>query len=184
MKDKDITVIVAEYNSAWVGEFEKIKGYLQTDSVLSGMQIEHVGSTSVVGLAAKPIIDIDIIVEPKQKPLVFRILCKLGYRHLGDLGIIGREAFCLDNLNGLMRHNLYLCLEDSLAVKNHLNWRNCLRSSVALCTEYAKLKKALAERYYNDPAGYCSAKTEFIIAGLAKFLSESELENIREQNTP
>ncbi len=182
MTDNNILVVVEDYNTGWGDEFEKIKRFLQTNNVLKRQQIEHVGSTSVVGLAAKPIIDIDIIVKLEEKRRVLGILCAMGYTHLGDLGITGREAFRLELRSDLMKHNLYLCEEGSLAVKNHLNWRNYLRSSEKVRAEYAELKKALAKRYYNDIEAYCSAKTEFIIQGLAKFLPDSDLADIREQN--
>ncbi len=182
MAKAKVEVVIEEYNSEWAREFVKIRDYLSSSPVLMSMRIEHVGSTSVVGLPAKPIIDIDIMVKESEMAESFNAICSLGYRHLGDLGIIGREAFRLEGREEFMRHNLYLCTEDSLAAKNHLNWRDSLRASPDLCTEYATLKRSLAERFAHDVDGYCSGKTEFITNGLSRFLSASEIVKIREQN--
>ena len=179
---EDNKIVIEDYNPDWVFEFEKISEFLKTDLFLNNIRIEHIGSTSVVGLPAKPIIDIDIVVKIEDKQQAFEAICNLGYYHLGDLGIIGREAFRLVDNDQFMRHNLYLCEESSLAIKNHLAWRNYLRSSKELCTEYARLKRDLALRYPADIDRYCSAKTDFIIAGLARFLPEKDITKIREQN--
>ncbi len=182
MIDERVEVVIEEYNPEWARAFVAIRDFLNSSSVLTLMRIEHVGSTSVVGLPAKPIIDIDIMVKEAEMSDAFNAICSLGYRHLGDLGIIGREAFRLEGREEFMRHNLYLCTEDSLAAKNHLNWRDALRASAELCTEYATLKRSLAERFPHDMDGYCACKTEFITNGLSRFLSASEIALIREQN--
>lgn len=89
-------VIVEEYNPEWKNAFELIKNELLT--VLNGKidSIEHVGSTSVEGLAAKPIIDIDIVIDNNFEE-VKKALESIGYIYEGDLGIRGREAFAYKN---------------------------------------------------------------------------------------
>ena len=183
MGEKNKQVIVVDYDPKWEHEFNNIKRFLCFSPVLASLQIEHVGSTSVVGLAAKPIIDIDIIVNEQDKQKAHDAICALGYTHLGDLGISGREAYRFQGKKVFMKHNLYLCLEDSLAIKNHLNWRNYLRSSKEACEEYAILKKDLAVRFSDDVDKYCIAKTGFITNGLARFLPECDINTIKEQNS-
>lgn len=103
-------VIVETYNEMWTTEFEKIKA--EIESVLANLciGIEHVGSTSVVGLSAKPIIDIDIVIEDYLVfPEVIKKLNSIGYIHEGDLGIKDREAFKYVDKPHLQQHHLYVC---------------------------------------------------------------------------
>jgi GrpB-like predicted nucleotidyltransferase (UPF0157 family) len=110
-----------------------------------GIAVEHVGSTSVPGLPAKPIIDISVIVPTGAAVAVaIERLSTLGYRHLGDLGVEGREAFASPNMPP--RHHLYVCPKDSLALKNHLIVREHLRTYSEVATEYGALKRRLAEQ--------------------------------------
>ena len=105
-------VLVEEYNPKWKSEFECIADELLV--VLSGkiISIEHVGSTSVEGLAAKPIIDMDIVID-KNFEEVRQALESLEYSYEGDLGVSGREAFKYENKPYLMAHHLYVCNKDN-----------------------------------------------------------------------
>ncbi|MEI7845229.1 MAG: GrpB family protein [Chloroflexota bacterium] len=83
-----------EYDTHWPDWFEQIRGHLWPAVWKFATAIEHVGSTSVPGLAAKPGIDIDIIIPGLAGiPLVIHALKGLGYLNRDDLGISGREAF-------------------------------------------------------------------------------------------
>lgn len=87
-------VIVLPYDSNWRNEFEKIKLYLERTLGNTILGIEHVGSTSIEGLAAKPIIDLDVIIESYNNfEEVKSRLEVLGYSYEGDLGIKNRQAF-------------------------------------------------------------------------------------------
>ena len=87
--------MVAGYDPSWPGTFETLKSWILGAVGSVAVAVEHVGSTAVPGLAAKPIIDIDVIVAtPAQVPLAIERLATLGYVHRGNLGIAGREAFC------------------------------------------------------------------------------------------
>lgn len=186
-------VVVEEYNPLWAEEFNKLKTVFENHLGDLFISIEHVGSTSVKGLAAKPIIDLDIVIEDGEKILqqVIQKLEKLGYRHRGDLGIIGREAFKRDSqkvpFDGSdrkwMYHHLYVCIKDCVSLLNHLNLRDYLRENESSRNEYGKLKLELAEKFPNDIDSYIEGKTNFIINILEKFdLETNELETIREQN--
>lgn len=156
------------------------------------IDVQHVGSTSVPGLAAKPIIDIDLIMENKKGlPEIVGILSNLGYSYLGDLGIKGREAFRpvsertpIDGSNRKWPdHNLYACLIDSVSLMNHLRLRDFLRANHEVAKQYGELKKLLASKYHNSIDLYCEAKTSFIV-GILKELhfSDADLIDITEQN--
>ncbi len=156
------TIVVRDYDSTWPETFEQIRSRLATATDDCAISIEHVGSTSVPGLAAKPIIDISIVVPTEdQVPLAIERLSMLGYVHLGNLGVEGREAFKRPEASA--RHNLYLCPRGSLALANHLALRDYLRAHPDAALEYGALKKELAHRFPDDIDGYTEGKTEAIL---------------------
>jgi GrpB-like predicted nucleotidyltransferase (UPF0157 family) len=109
-------------------------------------------------------------------------LAKLGYIHKGDWGIKNREVF-QSSQTIFAEHNLYVCLKDSLSLKNHLLLRDTLRSNPKLVQEYGNLKKELAIKYPNSVDTYCRAKTSFLIKVLKSAgLNETQLEEIQKQN--
>jgi GrpB-like predicted nucleotidyltransferase (UPF0157 family) len=124
--------------------------------------MEHVGSTSVPGLSAKPVIDIDIVVpaEADVPPAIER-LTTLGYVHRGDLGVEGREAFTPPAPSP--GHHLYLCPSNNLALANHLAVRDYLREHPEDAHEYGALKKQLASRFPHDIDAYIAGKTDAIL---------------------
>jgi GrpB-like predicted nucleotidyltransferase (UPF0157 family) len=143
--------------------------------------IHHVGSTSVPGLAAKPIIDVDIVVEHQDKPIVIQSLAKLGYRHLGNLGIPQRDAFKAPP--GPIPHHLYVCPPDSQALANHLAVRNYLRQHPERAAAYGKLKGDLARRYADDMDSYVQGKSEFLSTILRECgFNEDQLLAIKKMN--
>ena len=115
-------MVVIEYNKEWAIWFNKIKQYLQ-DNLNHFISIQHIGSTSIPDMIAKPIIDIDIVINNSNFPVTKIELESIGYIHLGDLGIPKREAFkrykdnstntVLDKIN----HHLYVCPVDSPELK-------------------------------------------------------------------
>ncbi|RDB60946.1 hypothetical protein C1878_12945 [Gordonibacter sp. 28C] len=154
-------IILEKYNPAWPAEFEKIKREL--DSVLgsTALAIEHVGSTSVPGLVAKPIIDIDVVIDGCFDE-TRRILESAGYRHEGNLGIEGREAFSYDVKAHLMKHHLYVCDMRSAELQRHLSFRNLLRANETARNEYARVKQAAAALHPHDVDAYTSSKGPFV----------------------
>ena len=156
-------VVVLPYDEAWKDDFEKIKAELI--AVLEGLilRIEHVGSTSVPGLAAKPIIDIDIVIEDTGHfEKVKAALETIGYQHEGDLGIKGREAFKYDGKDHLRKHHLYVCAKDSEELKRHLSFRDYLRAHPDTVKEYGRIKEEGAKLYPYDIDGYINYKSPFI----------------------
>jgi GrpB-like predicted nucleotidyltransferase (UPF0157 family) len=153
---------VVDYDPSWPNTFESLCARLWPALADVALSIEHVGSTSVPGLAAKPIIDISSMVpENPDVPIGISRLATLGYIQRGDLGIKGREAFT--NPDGLPRHNLYLCPRDSVALANHLALRNYLRTHPEAVREYGELKKRLAQRFPDDIDSYIDGKTTMLL---------------------
>ena len=111
---KTAKVVVLPYNKAWKTEFEQIKGELWDAIGDLIIGIEHIGSTSVEGMSAKPCIDLDVVIaDASRLPAVISGLEAIGYLHEGDLGIKGREAFKYTNKPYLQNHHLYVCPRDS-----------------------------------------------------------------------
>ena len=103
-------IVVVPYDEKWKLRFEEIARELHAVLGELTLSIEHVGSTSVPGLAAKPIIDIDVVIEDESKlKAVIGALAKIGYQYEGNLGIPGREAFGYEGKTHLMEHHLYVC---------------------------------------------------------------------------
>jgi GrpB-like predicted nucleotidyltransferase (UPF0157 family) len=182
-----VEVIVLDYDPSWPEHFENIKARLLPGLSQFSVDIQHVGSTSVSGLSAKPVIDIDVIAEkPKETKGILTAIQQLGYEHLGDLGIKGREAFKKIEKEGednLARHNLYLGLRHSISIQNHLRLRDFLRREHEVAAEYGKLKKELAKKYPNNRALYTEKKSDFILNLLATLgFEEEHLQDIRKQN--
>lgn len=181
-------IVVENYNPNWPNDFLKLKMFLAASVKKTAEAIEHVGSTSVPGLAAKPIIDIDIVVSNEQNMLAAtQILKELGYEHRGNLGVEGREAFRLQDeilKATFARHNLYVCYADAASLHNHLTLRDHLRANDKARDEYGKLKFELAQKFPNSIDDYGEGKTDFILSVLATSLrfDAEEQERIREAN--
>ncbi|WP_265446467.1 GrpB family protein [Flexivirga meconopsidis] len=165
-----MAVVVVPYSPAWPGEFARVAQVLrQTLDRVPTVRIEHVGSTSVPGLAAKPILDIDIIVDGAHLSAAIDALQGIGYAHRGDLGISEREAF--HSPDDDPRRNVYVCRTGSLSVRNHLAVRAVLRARPDLREEYAAVKLSLAANPDMDIDTYIARKS----AVLQKVLEISDL---------
>ncbi len=177
-------IVVVDYDHTWPVVFETLRARLAPVLGDAATAIEHVGSTAVPGLAAKPIVDIDAIVRtPSCVPHAIAQCVGLGYEHRGQLGIEGREAFRAPA--SLPRHHLYLCVEGNLALTNHLAVRDYLRARPDLAAEYGALKKSLAAALPYDGDSYAAGKTRFLLAVLRQAgMSDEQLDRIEQANQP
>lgn len=156
-------VVVVPYEEAWKTAFEKIKNEIEAEIGDLVLGIEHVGSTSVEGMSAKPCIDMDVII--KDYSVFDEIVGKLGaigYIHEGDLGIRNREAFKYTNKPHLMKHHLYVCPQDSEELHRHIRFRDFLRQNIEAVKEYSLVKEKAAELYPNDIDQYIAYKSPCI----------------------
>ena len=176
------TIVVVDYNPEWPTIFEQLHARVWPVVQDIAVAIEHVGSTSVPGLAAKPIIDMSVIVTSEREiPLAIERLSTLGYIHQGDLGIEGREAFKFPD--GSPAHNLYVCPQGSLGLENHLMVRDYLRVHPERAREYGDLKKRLASTFPHDIDRYVAGKTDLILGILReKEISPERLAAIERAN--
>ena len=156
-------VVVEPYNEAWKEDFAAIRGELEGALGDLALRIEHVGSTSVPGLSAKPVIDIDVVIRDRsQLPDVVSAMASIGYHHEGDLGIPGREAFKYEGKEHLRNHHLYVCAQDSAELKRHVAFRDYLLSHPEAVAEYSRVKEEGAALYPYDIDKYIEHKTPLI----------------------
>ena len=156
-------VVVLPYDEQWKQDFFMIKGELTAALGHLAIRIEHVGSTSVEGLSAKPIIDIDVVIKDYTVfEEVVSALETIGYRHEGNLGIAGREAFKYDGKDHLRKHHLYVCPENSPELKRHIAFRDYLRTNSDAVREYSHIKEEGAKLYPYDIERYIEHKSPFI----------------------
>ena len=156
-------IVVMPYDCSWENSFEDIKKELQAALGDTALRIEHVGSTSVKGMSAKPIIDIDVVIRDyTQFETVRSRLESIGYQHEGDLGISGREAFRYDGKEHLQKHHLYVCPADSPELRKHIAFRDYLRLHPEAVSEYSRIKEEAAALHPFDIDGYMRYKSPFI----------------------
>jgi GrpB-like predicted nucleotidyltransferase (UPF0157 family) len=156
------TIVVVDYDPRWPDTFERLRAAIWPVVSDVASAIEHVGSTSVPGLAAKPIIDLSVVIPTDAAiPQSIDRLATLGYVHRGNLGVEGREAFDADP--SLPRHHLYVCPRDSTALANHLAVRDYLRLHPETALEYGELKKRLAQAFPHDIDCYVDGKTDLLL---------------------
>lgn len=159
-------VEIADYDPRWPETFTELRDQITGELGPLTQAIEHVGSTAVPGLAAKPIIDIDIVIgSPADLPAITARLRPLGYHPEGDHGVPGLEAFSTPP--GTPPHHLYVCVTGSAPLKRRLALRDLLRARPDLIRAYATLKRSLADQYRDDRAAYTNGKTAFIEQALA-----------------
>ncbi len=167
-----VAIEIVDYDPRWVASFDGLRERLAAALAPFVLRIEHVGSTAVPGLAAKPIVDLDLVVTPRDLPVVSQRLATLGYLHQGDLGIPGRQAFTTTTTTTSTppmqpTQHLYVCAPDSRELARHLAFRDALRAQPDTARAYAELKRRLALQHAADQATYTSAKTAFVEAVLA-----------------
>ena len=155
-------VVVVDYDCAWPGRFEMLRNeyaLAMAAAQVPVVAIEHVGSTSVPGLAAKPVIDCDIVVREADVAAAGEVLVSLGFTPLGELGIPQRWAF--KEPARLAGTNTYVIVDGCLSLRNHLAVREVLRADAALRDEYAAVKRQAGAHAANIDA-YGQAKSAMV----------------------
>ena len=157
-------VTIAEYSPVWRELFEREKKLLKTVLGETVGSIEHVGSTSIVGLAAKPIIDImiglhDFSVTDKLVPEIET----LGYKYVPEYeDVMPHRRYFKKKAGETSTHHIHMVEIGSEFWQRHLLFRDFLRANPSVAAEYAALKKKLAKLEWDDKNEYTDAKTAFI----------------------
>lgn len=156
-------VTIVEYDTEWPSLYEKEKGEIIGAIGRIVRSIEHIGSTSVPGLAAKPIIDIMAGVDSEaEADRCVAMLADIGYDDVTPQPENPDWYYCLGKRLDSMYCHLHLVRQGSAFLEDHLLFRDYLRENLQTAGEYHELKKELAARYKNDRPGYNLAKTDFI----------------------
>jgi GrpB-like predicted nucleotidyltransferase (UPF0157 family) len=156
-------IVVLPYDAAWQSAFAKIKSEIEEAIGDLIIGIEHVGSTSVEGMSAKPCIDIDVIINDYSTfTAVVDGLKSIGYIHEGDLGIKDREAFKYTGKPHLMLHHLYVCPKHSEELHRHITFRDFLRNNPEAVKKYSMVKEKAALLFPNDIDKYIEYKSPCI----------------------
>lgn len=164
-------IVVVDYDERWPAWFARLHDRIWPAVAMHAVRIDHIGSTSVPGIAAKPIIDMDIVVasESNVRPVIEAVRT-IGYEWRGDLGVEGRQAFFQPD--GDIAHHLYLVVEDSKAHLDHWLLRDLLRREHGARDRYGALKRANVELAAGDMDVYVAAKADYV----AELLTRARLE--------
>jgi GrpB-like predicted nucleotidyltransferase (UPF0157 family) len=158
-------MLVEKYNPEWPRWFEEINVYLGAKIVNASLRIEHVGSTSIPGMIAKPIIDIIIVIEPERWEEMKSLLGECGYHHEGDLGIKDREAFKIKDdvlKKSLPDHHLYVCPKHSFELMKETVFRDYMKTHKRDRERLCALKWSLCEKFNNDRQAYMDGKDALV----------------------
>ncbi len=156
---RDAVVEIVEYNSAWPAMYEAERERLAP--LLGDVEIHHFGSTSVPGLAAKPVIDMIALVPDLDAP-VARLVESAGYQFppAFNASLVHRRFLCYPTAS-YRTHHLHL-VDEREELELRLRFRDRLRADPALAQEYATLKRSLAARHRDDREAYTEAKAAFV----------------------
>jgi GrpB-like predicted nucleotidyltransferase (UPF0157 family) len=154
-------MLVMPYDPRWPGLFHQLRD--RVDAALAGVAhvTEHVGSTAVPGLDAKPVIDLDVVVpDDAAQQAAVEALAAAGWQPQGNLGIAGREAFL--PLAGTVYHHLYAVVAGSPPHRDHIDLRDFLRTHPVEAARYSSLKRELAALLRTDRTAYTDGKAAMI----------------------
>jgi GrpB-like predicted nucleotidyltransferase (UPF0157 family) len=155
------------HDARWAAYYEAARADLTAAFGPYALDIQHVGSTSVPGLAAKPVIDIAVLLPRYPLPdSVIAAVCRLGYEYKGEYGIARRHYFV--KAGPPIRYHVHAYDQANGNFQNHVLFRDYLRAFPAAAREYEELKRALAARFGDDTHTYADHKSDFVRAILAR----------------
>ena len=174
-------VYIVDYDPSWPQKYEEEAEKLRAVLGDNCAALYHIGSTSVEGLAAKPIIDILGAVKSLEEADKQRAAFEaLGYEYLGEFGIAGRRY--LRKGGDERTHQVHLFQEDDREnLSRHLAFRDYLRAHEDVKREYAALKKQLAAKFPYDIESYCDGKDAFVKETERAALREYGVQNGRSE---
>jgi GrpB-like predicted nucleotidyltransferase (UPF0157 family) len=169
-------IVVADYDPAWPRMFEDERARVLDALGSLPLAVEHVGSTAVPGLAAKPIIDLLVAVRDldKARTACVEPLAALGYRHMHEYEAwLPDEMFFRKGMPGPWTHHVHVVEPGGARWQELVLVRDYLRRHLDVARAYADVKVALALVFEDDIAGYREAKRPFVEAVLARARAES-----------
>jgi GrpB-like predicted nucleotidyltransferase (UPF0157 family) len=168
-------ISVSDYDPAWPEMFEQERANLQSALGPLILTIEHMGSTAVPGLAAKPIIDLLVGVRnlAEARSRCIEPLETLGYTYMPEYEPwLPGELFFRKGSSGPWTHHVHIMELSNPRWDAFLSFRDYLRANPDVASSYGNLKKALAAKFKDDIAGYRNAKGDFVFAATVKARAE------------
>jgi GrpB-like predicted nucleotidyltransferase (UPF0157 family) len=175
--------VLSPHDPLWVSEFAELRAiYVKALGDLAP-RIEHVGSTAIPDLLAKPILDIDIVMQNYSVfPQIVSALEVLGYEHRGDQGIAQREVFkpkgavapIAASRKTFMPHHLYVCPASSPELRRHIRFRDVLRARPDFRREYETMKISIARRAGCERHIYAEIKEQECRTFVERVLGQAE----------
>ncbi len=170
------TVKILGYNPEWKNEYLKEKTVLKNALKNYDVDIQHVGSTSIVDCKAKPIIDIAIgIPNLEYGKKLIQILQKIGYYYNNAVSFDG-SYFLKKCENDIETYFIHIEDKNSKTWKNHIVFRDYMNLNPQEVNKYSNLKEILAQKFYNDRKSYTKAKETYIKKIIEKALKQFSLQ--------
>jgi GrpB-like predicted nucleotidyltransferase (UPF0157 family) len=169
-------MIVEAYNPEWPRWFLRVQTFVYRNLVGTYYAVEHVGSTAVPGLWAKPVIDVDVVLREGKFENAKGRLVAAGYEYEGDRGIPGREAFRMQDAGlkaALPAHHLYVLAADAEELRRHRAFRDFLRVHPDWIERLSAHKREVARRVGDDRDAYQDGKAAMVGEIVALALAEA-----------
>jgi GrpB-like predicted nucleotidyltransferase (UPF0157 family) len=164
-------IVIAEYSAAWPMMFEQEREVVREALGKLVVAIDHIGSTAIPGLPAKPIIDLLVGIRSLEEARAFAVkpLVQLGYVYIPEYEAwLPDELFFRKGVPGPWTHHVHVMEPGNPRWEDHLRFRDYLRAHAATAAAYADLKRTLAQRFGQDIGAYRDAKDDFVRDVLAR----------------
>jgi GrpB-like predicted nucleotidyltransferase (UPF0157 family) len=159
------SVIIVAADPAWSELFAQVKSDLRAALGARVLGIEHIGSTAVPGLAAKPVIDVLLgVTSLDDVDACIPILVDREWEYPEDFnkGLVGRRFFIRRNADGERTHHAHFVVHEGPLWREYVGFRDKLRESAYLRDRYEKLKRDLAAKFHDQRERYTASKTDFV----------------------
>ena len=154
---------VVPHNPNWAAMFQAEADQLAPIFGPEALAIEHIGSSAIPGIKAKPIIDILIAVKDIERVGDFNEqMIALGYEPYGEFGIPGRRYFSMGHTDADRPRHVHVFQSDNPEVARHIDFRDYMRAHPDNAQIYSRLKESLAQKFPNDRERYTDGKSDFI----------------------
>lgn len=161
-------VHLEEHDPEWETEAERLKERLHKVLGDQALDVQHVGSTSIRTIPAKPILDIAVAVNDVEDVDAYKDkMEKAGFQYAGELNA-GQRMFFMENAEGRVIQHIHMVQEGSAAWTNYMNMRDYLNAEPKEAERYAQLKRKLSKSCEHDRAAYAEGKDPFIKETLRK----------------
>jgi GrpB-like predicted nucleotidyltransferase (UPF0157 family) len=176
MSDHPAPIVIVDYDPSWPALYEQDRRLILEAVGDRAFGVEHIGSTAVSGLPAKPVIDIMLGLRTlDDAPACMPGLESIGYRYLPAYEqVVPERRFFRKPTDGEPSHHLHVVEVTSWFWERTILFRDHLRRHPDVAQDYVRLKRALAERFGSDRHSYSDAKTHFIVGVVARAKAERE----------